>query len=121
MSRWWNARWSKNIWWRATTGTTRTTRAWRVKSSWNRRARELSPAAVGNWDRGALNHGYGRSIGRVPGMWAGQDLITHRAQFLAVWVVSLCAADNDYRPRPPPLRGVHQPVVRASNEFAIPH
>src|SRR5882762_6537804 len=82
MSRWWNARWSKNIWWRATTGTTRTTRAWRAKSSWNRRARELSPAAVGNWDRGDLNHWYGRSVGRVPGMWAGQDLLTHRAQFL---------------------------------------
>src|SRR5262245_36327102 len=32
-------------------------------------------------------------------------------------VVSLCAADNDYRPRPPLLRGVHQPVVRALNEF----
>ena len=46
----------ENIWWRATTGTTRTTRAWRAKLSWNRRARELSPAAVGNWDRGTLNH-----------------------------------------------------------------
>src|SRR5215831_17011125 len=51
MSRWWNARWSKNIWWRATTKTTRTTRttrAWRATSSWNCRARELSPAAGGN-------------------------------------------------------------------------
>jgi hypothetical protein len=31
---------------------------------------------VGNWDREALNYWYGRSVGRVPGLWAGQDLLT---------------------------------------------
>ena len=49
--------------------TRRTTKTWKVKSSWNRRAKEFSPGAVGNAAWCTAHAWEGRGLGR--GLWGG--------------------------------------------------
>src|SRR5262245_30973838 len=63
----WNVPWSKNIGCREKTR--RKTKTWKVKASWNRRAKEFSPGAVGNAARWTAHAWEGRGLGR--GLWGG--------------------------------------------------